>query len=76
MFVVFGGLTIYFHNEDFIKWKPTIVYCRVCVGMLLIPPPVQEEPDARGDVKSDQAARRGLGASLNMAWICFFVVMG
>jgi len=24
--VVMGGATIYFHNEDFIKWKPTILY--------------------------------------------------
>ena len=23
---VFGGLTIYFHNATFIKWKPTAVY--------------------------------------------------
>lgn len=23
---VFGGLTIYFHNETFIMWKPTIIY--------------------------------------------------
>ena len=26
MFVVFGGLTIYLHDEDFIKWKLSIVY--------------------------------------------------
>ncbi|RYE74857.1 MAG: septation protein A, partial [Oxalobacteraceae bacterium] len=24
--VVFGGATIYFHNEAFIKWKPTVLY--------------------------------------------------
>jgi len=24
--VVFGGATIYFHDENFIKWKPTILY--------------------------------------------------
>ncbi len=24
--VVFGGLTVWFHNEWFIKWKPTILY--------------------------------------------------
>ncbi|MGV3653079.1 MAG: septation protein IspZ, partial [Noviherbaspirillum sp.] len=23
---VFGGATIYFHNETFIKWKPTVLY--------------------------------------------------
>ena len=24
--VVLGGLTIYFHNETFIKWKPSMLY--------------------------------------------------
>src|SRR5699024_11630176 len=24
--VVFGGATLYFHNEVFIKWKPTVLY--------------------------------------------------
>ena len=23
---VFGGMTLFFHNEDFIKWKPTVLY--------------------------------------------------
>lgn len=25
-FLLFGGLTLYFHNAMFIKWKPTIVF--------------------------------------------------
>lgn len=24
--VVFGGATLYFHNDTFIKWKPTVLY--------------------------------------------------
>ncbi len=24
--VVFGGATIYFHNDTFVKWKPTVLY--------------------------------------------------
>ncbi len=26
LIIVFGGMTLYFHNEMFIKWKPTILY--------------------------------------------------
>lgn len=26
VFVVFGGMTLYFHNPIFIKWKPTIIF--------------------------------------------------
>jgi intracellular septation protein len=34
MFVVFGGLTIYLHDEDFIKWKLSIVYWLFAVVLL------------------------------------------
>lgn len=26
VFVVFGGMTLYFHNPLFVKWKPTVIY--------------------------------------------------
>src|SRR5476651_2037625 len=26
IFCVFGGMTLYFHNPIFVKWKPTIVF--------------------------------------------------
>ena len=28
--VVFGGLTLFFHNDEFIKWKVTVILCPVC----------------------------------------------
>ena len=33
--VVMGGATIYFHDENFIKWKPTIFYWACAVGLLV-----------------------------------------
>ena len=35
MFVFFGGLTIYLHDEVFIKWKLSIVYWFFAVGLLV-----------------------------------------
>ena len=32
---IFGGLTIYFHNDVFIKWKPTIIYWLYSGAMLV-----------------------------------------
>ncbi len=32
---VFGGLTIYFHNETFIKWKPTILYWSYASALII-----------------------------------------
>src|SRR6185312_6363225 len=26
VFVVFGGMTLYFHNPIFVKWKPSIIF--------------------------------------------------
>lgn len=34
MVVIFGGLTIWLHNETFIKIKPTIYYCLVAALLL------------------------------------------
>ena len=32
---VFGGATIYFQNENFIKWKPTVLYWLFASGLLV-----------------------------------------
>jgi intracellular septation protein len=33
--IVTGGLTIYFHDEDFIKWKPTLLYWAFAIAMFV-----------------------------------------
>ena len=35
--VVLGGLTIWFHNETFIKWKPSILYWTMGTALWLSP---------------------------------------
>ena len=30
-----GGATIYFHDENFIKWKPTILYWAFALALLV-----------------------------------------
>jgi intracellular septation protein len=32
---VMGGATIYFHDENFIKWKPTILYWAFALALLV-----------------------------------------
>jgi intracellular septation protein len=73
--VVFGGATIYFHNDTFIKWKPTVLYWVFAVALagaqlLMRKNPIRmmmghqvELPDAVWD-------------KLNMAWAGFFAAMG
>jgi intracellular septation protein len=73
--VVFGGATIYFHNDTFIKWKPTVLYWVFAVTLagaqlLMRKNPIRmmmghqvELPDAVWD-------------KLNLAWAGFFAAMG
>ncbi len=32
---VFGGMTIFFHDDNFIKWKVTIVYALFSLGLFV-----------------------------------------
>lgn len=71
----FGGATIYFHNETFIKWKPTVLYWSFATALLvsqtllkknLIRTMMQEQLDL-----PDNLWRR-----LSLAWVAFFCAMG
>jgi intracellular septation protein len=33
--VVFGGMTLLFRDETFIKWKPTVLYAAFALALLL-----------------------------------------
>jgi intracellular septation protein len=75
MFVVFGGLTIYLHDEDFIKWKLSIVYWLFASG-LLISDLVFKKNLMQKSMGEIVQLPELIWARLNMAWICFFVAMG
>lgn len=73
--VVFGGATIYFHNEAFIKWKPTVLYwvfavalvgAQLAMGKNLIRLMMKAQIDLPDPVWT----------RLNMAWAAFFASMG
>jgi intracellular septation protein len=72
--VVFGGLTLVFQNDAFIKWKPTILYWAFAGSMIF------------GQMMKKNAIRSMLGEQLtlpeavwqrlNLWWIAFFAGMG
>lgn len=35
MILAFGALTLYLHDERFIKWKPTVLYAAIAIGLAL-----------------------------------------
>jgi intracellular septation protein len=72
---VFGGLTIYFHNENFIKWKPTILYW--CYGMALaLGQFVFKKNLIRSVMESQVQLPEPVWTRLGLAWIAYFLVMG
>lgn len=73
--VVLGGLTVWFHSETFIKWKPSALYwtmgLALCVSQLAF---------GKNLLRVLLGAQLHLPSAvwqrLNWAWVVFFAVMG
>ena len=71
----FGGLTLIFHDETFIKWKPTVLYW-VFAGALLFSAMVLKKNLIRGMLEAQMQLPEGVWQGLNLSWVVFFAVMG
>ena len=73
--VVFGGATIWFHNETFIKWKPTVLYWAMALSFW-----ASTTFFGKNLLQAMMGAQLQLPAvawkRLNLSWIAFFVAMG
>ena len=72
---VFGGATIYFHNDTFIKWKPTVLYW-CFAGALLISQLVMGKNLIRTMMEKQMALPEPIWAKVGFAWSAFFALMG
>ncbi|EKM0525412.1 septation protein A [Cronobacter turicensis] len=72
---VFGGLTIYFHNAEFIKWKVTIIYA-LFAGALLIGQWVMKKPLIQSMLGKEVTLPPHAWSRLNIAWALFFIFCG
>jgi len=73
--VVFGGLTLYLHNEQFIQWKPTVInwiFGAVFLGSQFFGEKtvVERLMSAQIDLPIHIWRR------LNLGWVAFFLIMG
>ena len=73
--VVFGGLTIYFHNAEFIKWKVTIIYA-LFAAALLIGHLITKKPLIQSMLGKEITLPPQVWSRLNMAWALFFILCG
>lgn len=73
--VVLGGATIYFHSENFIKWKPTMLYWAMGTALL-----VGQLFMNKNGIKSLMGAQMTLPDAIwrkvNFVWVGFFAFMG
>ena len=72
---VFGGLTLLWHDETFIKWKPTVLYGLFAVALL-----VARYAFGRNLIEAAMGKQVRLPAPvwerLNLAWVVFFATLG
>lgn len=72
---LFGGATIYFNNETFIKWKPTVLYW--CFGAaLLISQMLFSKNLIRLMMEKQISLPDIVWQRLSLSWAGFFGVMG
>ncbi len=73
--VVFGGMTLVFQNEAFIKWKPTILYwvfaCSLAFSALIL-----KKNPMKAMLGEQLTLPEPVWSKVNLSWIAFFAVMG
>ncbi|HWA14529.1 MAG TPA: septation protein A [Burkholderiales bacterium] len=72
---VFGGATLWLHDETFIKWKPTVLYwffALVLLGSVLL----FRKNLIRAMMEKQLTLPDPVWQRLNLSWAGFFVVMG
>lgn len=72
---VLGGATIYFHSENFIKWKPTVLYW-IMGGALLVGQLVFKKNGIKALMQAQMNLPEPIWRAVNFSWVGFFAVMG
>ena len=71
---VFGGATLWLHDETFIKWKPTVLYW--LFGASLLVASILGKNLIRALMEEQVKLPDPVWRQLNAAWVGFFTLMG
>jgi intracellular septation protein len=72
---VFGGATLLFHNETFIKWKPTVLYW--LFAAVLLGGRVFFERNLIKSMLGEKMLMPDIAWNrMNLSWVAFFTTMG
>jgi intracellular septation protein len=74
MILGFGTVTLIFRNEDFIKWKPTVLYALSAIAFAYMTW-VKKKNLTKVGLADKFALPDAVWDNLNLAWILYFVFM-
>ena len=72
---VFGGATLLLRDENFIKWKPTVLYCLFGAALLIAAHGFGKNL-IRAMMRSQIVLPERVWTWLNHSWVGFFALMG
>ncbi|CAK1815580.1 septation protein A [Vibrio crassostreae] len=72
MVAVFGGMTIFLHDDNFIKWKVTIVYALFAIGLTVSH--IMGKSAIKGMLGKEISLPESVWAKINWAWTLFFTL--
>ncbi len=75
LIVIFGGATLYLHDEQFIKWKPTVINWLFGVAFLTSQF-VGDKPIIQRMVAAKVELPQLVWYRLNLSWALFFLFLG
>ena len=70
----FGALTLGLHDERFIKWKPTVLYAAMSLGLAIATWGLKKSP-IKGLLGSQLELPDAVWARLNIAWVFYCAFM-
>lgn len=73
--VIFGSMTVYLHNETFIKWKPTILYW-IFAAALLISQICFDRNLVRKAMEEALQLPEAVWSRVGFTWVAFLFVLG
>ncbi|MEZ9398669.1 septation protein A [Vibrio splendidus] len=72
MVAVFGGMTIFLHDDNFIKWKVTIVYALFAIGLTVSH--LMGKSAIKGMLGKEISLPETVWGKINWAWTLFFTL--
>lgn len=75
LIVILGGATLYLHDEQFIKWKPTVINW-LFAAVFLFSQFIGDKPVIQRMMAGNIELPQTIWYRLNLSWALFFLILG